>query len=45
MFERIKRVPGWAWMGLGLFLLLMARACAAFFATPFTLSGDGMYLL
>lgn len=29
MFERIKRVPGWAWMGLGLFLLLMARACAA----------------
>ena len=29
MSERVKRVPGWVWMGLGLFLLLLARACAA----------------
>ena len=29
MSERVKRVPGWVWLGLGLFLLLLARACAA----------------
>ena len=29
MSERMRRAPGWLWMGLGVFLLLMVRNCAA----------------